>query len=495
MAAYRQADYRVEVIALAVPEAVSQLGVLDRYLRLADEGRVRYVSWENHDRCAAGLLTSLEAVEAEHLADRVVVLRRAAAAAGPALYDNTLDPAGQWRRPTGAARAVRAERARPWTAQETGLFRRQLADADRRAHRTAPDGHLPEGWGLAVQRDAERAAALAEPVRRLAQARPEPPGVDYHRLCAEEHRFIFDELVAPSLLDGVTPQERPVVVYVLGQPGAGKTRTALMVRRALRGRPVRITAERFMVAHPDFRQLLRDEPQTAELRIRADYRSWQAQAEALVRARRGDVVIEITPDSIGEFTSSAALYRQAGYRVELAVLAVRAADSRQGSAARYAGVSRYGSRPARLTPVSEHDARFGVLAPAVAAAEQDGLADCVTVMGRDGQAVYRNDRTDGRWQRPPAAAQALAAEQARPYTPEKAAQFLAAQRRLRAVLPQHRDELVAISRLARPLMPLRLQSPPLPRPVSPAALPLPAPLVPAPRDHCSSDSSSVSRAS
>lgn len=35
LAVYRAAGCRVEVVALAVPEAVSQLGVLDRYLRLA----------------------------------------------------------------------------------------------------------------------------------------------------------------------------------------------------------------------------------------------------------------------------------------------------------------------------------------------------------------------------------------------------------------------------------------------------------------------------
>ncbi|MFF7183327.1 hypothetical protein [Streptomyces sp. NPDC008121] len=83
---------------------------------------------------------------------------------------------------------------------------------------------LPEDWSLAVRRNAGRAAALAEPLRRIAQPRHEAPGVDYHRLRAEEHRWIFDHLIAPDLLERLTPQERPVAVYVVGQPGAGKTR-------------------------------------------------------------------------------------------------------------------------------------------------------------------------------------------------------------------------------------------------------------------------------
>ncbi|MFD4863580.1 zeta toxin family protein [Streptomyces atratus] len=41
LAVYREADYRTEAVALAVSEAVSQLGALDRYLRLVDDGEVR----------------------------------------------------------------------------------------------------------------------------------------------------------------------------------------------------------------------------------------------------------------------------------------------------------------------------------------------------------------------------------------------------------------------------------------------------------------------
>ncbi|MEW2623588.1 zeta toxin family protein [Streptomyces sp. NPDC048106] len=75
LAAYRTASYRIEVVALAVPEAVSQLGVLDRYLRLAEEGRARYVGWDNHDACAAALPAVLTDLEAGRLADKVVVVR------------------------------------------------------------------------------------------------------------------------------------------------------------------------------------------------------------------------------------------------------------------------------------------------------------------------------------------------------------------------------------------------------------------------------------
>ncbi|WTO32984.1 zeta toxin family protein [Streptomyces achromogenes] len=64
--------------------------------------------------------------------------------------------------------------------------------------------------------------------------------------------------------------------------------------------------------------------------------------------------------SAAAFTAGAMLYRQAGYRVELVVLAVHAADSLQGTAERYARLSGHGA-PARFTTAGGHDAHFAAL--------------------------------------------------------------------------------------------------------------------------------------
>ncbi|MFK4106166.1 zeta toxin family protein [Streptomyces sp. NPDC019531] len=104
--AYRAAGHRIEVVALATAEALSQLGIVDRFLTGAAGGG-RYVSWENHDTCAKGLLATLAVIETEQLADRVTVMRRD----GTVLYTNELTPEGTWRRCPAAERVVRAERA------------------------------------------------------------------------------------------------------------------------------------------------------------------------------------------------------------------------------------------------------------------------------------------------------------------------------------------------------------------------------------------------
>ncbi|TVL87812.1 ATP/GTP-binding protein [Streptomyces sp. SAJ15] len=459
-AAYRRAGYQVEVVALATPEALSQLGILDRFLtEAAAEAGGRYVSWENHDTCAHNMLATLTVVEEERLADRVTVLRRG----GTVLYDNEL-AGGAWRRRPAANKAVAYERSRPWTARETAVFRRQLARTDQRLHRDLAD----EDRRLAVQRDAERAAALAEPVRRIAQPRRRAPGVDYHRLSAEEHRWIFEELIAPSYLHGIVPRDDPRAVYVIGQPGAGKTDAATMVRRAMRSGTTRLVGDDFKASHPDYSQLLRDDPRNAGAAIRADYRAWFTEAETYVRARRGDVLIEAAPGSAPELLASALPFAADGYTVDLVVLAVREADSRLATALRYARAQQLGLS-GRFTSRAGHDQCFRGVADSLALAASHPAFTAVTVIRRDGQALLRQEQSGGQ-----RAAWALAAERQRPYTEQEATAFLKLHAALHRALPRHRRELDDIAALARPLMPPRVQPPRIDQP-HPTAWPLPLP--------------------
>ncbi|MGW7821850.1 zeta toxin family protein [Streptomyces puniciscabiei] len=455
--AYRAAGHRIEVVVLAIPEALSQLGIVDRFLTEAADGGGRYVSWENHDTCAKGLLATLAVIETEQLADRVTVVRRD----GTALYANELTGGG-WRRRPAAERVVRAERARPWTAPETAVFRRDLARTDRRVHTELAE----EDRRLAVQRDSERAAAWSEPVRRTAQPTAAPPGVAYHRLSADEHRWIFDELITPTVLANVTPRDDPRAVYVLGQPGAGKLLAARMVQRAMRTGTTRLVGDDLKAAHPDYFQLLRDDPRSAGAAIRTDYRAWFSRAEEYVRRRRGDVLIEAAPGSVKEFLDSALPFATDSYPVELVVLAVRAADSRLATALRYARALQIGGT-GRFTTRSGHDTCFHALADIVAVAERHPRIAAITVIRRDGQALLRHE-ADGSGR----ASWALAAERLRPYTEQEATAFLQLHHALRRALPRHRSELDDIAALARPLMPPRIQPARIDRP-HPPVWPLP----------------------
>ncbi|MFJ9928127.1 zeta toxin family protein [Streptomyces misionensis] len=69
--------HRIEVVALATPEAWSRLGIRVRFLTEAAGGAGgRFVTWVNHDLCTKNMLATLAVIEEEQLAARITVVTR-----------------------------------------------------------------------------------------------------------------------------------------------------------------------------------------------------------------------------------------------------------------------------------------------------------------------------------------------------------------------------------------------------------------------------------
>ncbi|MEU8709681.1 zeta toxin family protein [Streptomyces sp. NPDC048565] len=438
LGAYRSAGHRVELTVLAVPEAFSSLAVLHRYLQQVQAtGAGRYVSAQNHDHCSRELPAVLRTIEAERLANLVTVI-----GTNGIRYLNQLDSKGRWLRPPQADQAVDAERTRPWTATEAQRFRTTLRRVGSMA-RNAPG----PARRTAVVEDVRHSLRWAAPPHRRGRAGPPapaaPPATDSPRLPPEEHRRIFTELIIPSHLGDLVPRRRPVAVYVVGQPGAGKTAASSLVRRAMRPGAVLVSSDDFRAFHPDYAQLLAERPRAAGALLRADYRAWQSAAEEWLRRRGSDVVIEAAPATGRDLLDGASRFHAAGYRVEMLILAVRAADSRQGTAHRFAlGLERGVS--SRFTTPQGHDRCYQALTALATALDHHPAVHTVTVTDRDVRALRsRRGRT----------AAVLQAERRRPYTNAEADRFATVQRRLWASLPRHRSELSEITALAAPLLP------------------------------------------
>jgi hypothetical protein len=122
MQAYRAEGFRVEVMVIAVPAAMSNQGIVSRYHeQVADRGHGRLTVQANADRAYKGIVDLADAIDRERLADEVGVFRR-----GEAIprYSNALKAASQWQTPPGLRAAIEGERARTWTADETAGFLR-----------------------------------------------------------------------------------------------------------------------------------------------------------------------------------------------------------------------------------------------------------------------------------------------------------------------------------------------------------------------------------
>jgi predicted ABC-type ATPase len=304
-------------------------------------------------------------------------------------------------------------------------------------------------------------------------------GIDPRRYLlseAESERIFRDEIV-PAELEGALGVERPRVIFVAGQPGAGKTRTTQAVVEAMesRGGAVVVNSDFYKPFHPEHRRLMIEDDTTAAPYTSLDGRRWMAKAEAYLIEARANVVIETTMRDPGDFQEPAAMFRRAGYDVEVAVMAVPEPLSRMGILTRYEQqVAASGG--GRLTEVANHDAAYRgcvqalrdidegyavddeghvVRGGADAAGRREYFVGAVEIWQRGGERVYENRLTEnGGWTAPAAARQALEAERSRPFTADETRQFLHEYRELAAHgSPVVRAQLPEVLSLARPQLP------------------------------------------
>ncbi|MEU8224659.1 zeta toxin family protein [Kribbella sp. NPDC048915] len=251
-------------------------------------------------------------------------------------------------------------------------------------------------------------------------AAPEPS--EYVLTDADSER-IFRERIVPDRVVG-TPQDRPVAVFVAGQPGDGKASITAMVRNVLarRGRPVVLSALAFEAYHPRLAQPITEVPPTTDRSVEIDGLRWLARAEELVIQQRYDAICETELVDPSAFVASARALKAAGYQVEVALLAVHEAVSRLGVLQRHLrALEAFGY--GRLVSPSRHDAGYDGVLQAAALIDEGTWADRVGVLRPDGQLIYGNQR-DTDWQQPPRTPEAITWERERAWTVAESRDFL-----------------------------------------------------------------------
>lgn len=254
-----------------------------------------------------------------------------------------------------------------------------------------------------------------------------PPNLSSYRLPPETSLHIFQSKILPAefhhLPHQLSSSAPPLAVLAVGQTGAGKTRlspTILSALRLVRGTsPAHLIADTYKTYHPDYARLMLSTPHLASAATGPDARSWLAMAAEEGTRRRIDVLVESACRHPGDFGDLVAVFSDAGYRVEVVLLAVPAPLSRLGILARYheklpEGQSR--DLPVRLTPERVHDDSYEGLVDAAEFLDRSGLADQVLVVRRGNMVAYGivKGETDGL-----GIAEALKKERERPLTREE----------------------------------------------------------------------------
>lgn len=327
------------------------------------------------------------------------------------LADETADPREieQWR----------AEQ-RAWASR-----RRRLRPGDR----PEIDAIYTEGEILLAEPD-EKAG---ETVRR----RPELSEDENERIFRE--RIVADELIS-------TPQEQPVAVIIAGQPGGGTATVSALARDALvrhERQPLMIGPDRYQPHWPVFRRLIDEGPAGY---LSADGVRWMWKALTYAGRQRFDVVMEAALLGQDDVEFAAGKFKSAGYRVEVALLAVPEAVSRLGVLDRHLrGLEVYGY--GRLARPELHDSAYRRVLEVAETIERERYADHSAVVRSDGQVLH---------QQASGTAAVIERERTRRWTAGESRQFLEAVAELRRIgrsapIEWIRREAAEAERLARRL--------------------------------------------
>lgn len=237
-------------------------------------------------------------------------------------------------------------------------------------------------------------------------------------LSPERNESIFrTDILRDYLPDDMGRVERPRLILLGGQPGAGKTAvlTASQYELARSGPTIRIVGDDLRSYHPQFLAFQRQDPETASRFTQMDAGRWTEKLLAAATERQVNVVFETTmrtPENVARVIRTA---RDAGYAVEVRAVAVNPRLSWQGAHHRFEEMLHAGLA-ARIPPQHVHDAAVDGLRVSLEKLEGEALVDRIQLRTRSGAVIYDNEFRDGQWLHAPGSRPALEREQTRPMT-------------------------------------------------------------------------------
>lgn len=247
-------------------------------------------------------------------------------------------------------------------------------------------------------------------------------GSNLYRLSETENERIFRKEILPKWLNDAGPNlhsvERPQMVIIGGQPGAGKSRTMAGVERELthQGGALKISPDDFRKHHPNFEKLNIANDRTSSSFTHEDAGIWAEKLEKYGRAHKLNVILEGTLRTPENAAVRLQEYKAAGYTTDVRVVATNERTSWQSVHSRYESDKKkddYG----RWVPQDGHDSAYKGVLDSVELIEARKLSDRVGIYDRNGKAIYQNELKNGQWDHAPAARDALAGERSKPLTP------------------------------------------------------------------------------
>lgn len=291
-----------------------------------------------------------------------------------------------------------------------------------------------------------------------------PPAENPYRLSEAANDRIYREQIERDLPTDVTPQEHPVVVFLIAQSGAGKTLVGYQIGEALNqhGGFLTINTDLYRPYSPWYDRLFTAADPAMFEYTRDDAQRWRNKMTDHVKKYRKNALVHVSGNNPESLVDTMCDFRAADFRVEAAVLAVHFAVSQQGVYARYhQQVLDLGG--GRLSPWEYALAAYKAIPVAADLIDERRAAAAVAVFRRgDATPLYRNMLTTAdEWRNPPRFRAAIETARNRPLSEAEYWDFHRTQHRLHTEMETRwHPGLDAIDDLVRPIIPASLASRP-----------------------------------
>jgi predicted ABC-type ATPase len=187
--------------------------------------------------------------------------------------------------------------------------------------------------------------------------------------------------------------DKPTLIILGGQPGAGKTELQLVAEYNLLHNAVVCNADLFRDAHPMAVQIKKNYPELYP-QITAEYaRRWNDDLCEYCRANKLNYILETTFSSGERLNHTIKVAKESGYKVDIYLLAVYPELSRLGTSLRYEKLYAKSGLARRVLQV-DHDIRFKAIPVTLGIIESAHLYDDIYIFSRS-IAVKNTTKVEG----------------------------------------------------------------------------------------------------
>ncbi|NHZ35363.1 zeta toxin family protein [Massilia rubra] len=263
-------------------------------------------------------------------------------------------------------------------------------------HKAIPDMKQIAQWenekrslmALARALELEDQAAIADinatygPVLRACKALANTGTAPPYELDKAEHDRLY-ALIARDHLSCVEPQDKPMAIITGGQPGSGKGTLTAQAKQefATQGGYVLVDPNELRLSHPAYFELMSENDREAADLTHSDASTWAKRLTSDAIDGRRNLIIDQTSKNADSLVALTTRLSEAGYHVELRVMAVNPELSYLRTLLRYEN-QKAQEGMGRFVPKNVHDAAYEGLPDSVEAVERAKSANAVK--------VYRN---------------------------------------------------------------------------------------------------------